>query len=346
MKQILTISILFVCQLSFSQQLDKNKNYYLTSVGFYNVENLYDTIDSPDTDDYEFLPKGPNNWTGERYWKKLDALAKVISEMGDKTPDGLSIIGLCEIENVSVLKDLVKTSLLKARNYGIVHYDSPDRRGVDVALLYNPKYFEVTSSKAFRLKNPADTSFRSRDQLLVSGKLLGENFHFIVGHWPSRRGGEKRSEPLRFLAANLAKGIIDSLQKNDPEAKVILMGDLNDNPTDKSITRILKAKNSRELKSDELFNPMVDYHNKGIGTLAHNDAWGLFDQLIMTPELAKENCNSFRFYSAKVFNKPYLQQPTGRFQGYPFRTYAGGSYAGGYSDHFPVYLYLIKEKTN
>lgn len=327
-----------------AQELDKTKQYFITGVGFYNVENLYDTIDSPDTDDSEFLPGAHNKWNTPRYKKKLEDLGQVLSELGDKTPDGLAVIGLCEIENEHVLKDLVKAEKIKSRNYSIVHYNSPDRRGVDVALLYNPKYFEVTCSKAYRLKIPNDTNFRSRDQLVVSGKLLGENFHFIVCHWPSRRGGEKKSEHLRVAAAQLAKSIMDSIAKTDPEAKIICMGDLNDNPTDKSIRQVMKAKNTKQIREGELYNAMADLYGKGIGTLAWNDTWSLFDQLILTPPLVKEKCDSFRFFSAKVFNKPYLRQASGRFQDYPFRTFAGGTYQGGYSDHFPVYLYLVKEK--
>lgn len=326
--------------------LDKNKQYYLASIGFYNVENLYDTIDSPDTDDSEFLPDGPNKYTGKVYREKLEHLSKVISEMGDKSPDGLAALGVAEIENKSVLEDLANMPALKKRNYKIVHYDSPDRRGVDVAFFYNPTYFTVTSSQKFRLTVPGDSSFRSRDQLLVSGKFLGEEMHFIVAHWPSRRGGEKKSEPLRIRAAGIARHIVDSLLNLDPDAKVIFMGDLNDDPTNKSITEVMKAKGSKELKKGELYNPMTSYYKKGIGTIAYQDSWGLFDQMILTPALLKESCDSFRFYSANVFNKPYLRNTTGRFQDYPFRTYVGGTYQGGYSDHFPVYLYLIKEKVN
>ncbi len=338
------VQILF--SVASAQTLDKNKQYYLTSIGFYNVENLYDTIDSPDTDDSEFLPNGGNRYTGKIYKEKLEHLSKVISEMADKTPDGLTALGVAEIENESVLRDLANMPALKKRNYKIVHYDSPDRRGVDVAFFYNPSYFEYTSSKKFRLTIAGDTNFRSRDQLLVSGKMLGEEMHFIVAHWPSRRGGEKKSQHLRIAAARIARGIMDSLIKVNPEAKVILMGDLNDDPTNKSITEVMKANGSKELKPGEFYNPMTSYFKKGIGTIAYQDSWGLFDQMILTPAFIKESCDSFRFYSANVFNKPYLRNSTGRFQDYPFRTFVGGTYQGGYSDHFPVYLYLVKERTN
>lgn len=329
----------------FSQDLDKSKQYFVGCVGFWNVENLYDTIDGPN-DDAEYLPKSANLWNTERYKTKLDHLGQVISEMGTEvTPDGVAVLGLCEIETKGVLEDLVKTPKLKTRNYQIVHYDSPDLRGVDVALIYQPKYFTVKASKKFRVVLPQDSTRPTRDILLVSGLFDGEMMHFIVNHWPSRRGGEQASVPGRVAAAKVCRGIVDSLSKADAKAKVIIMGDLNDDPTNESVTTFLKAKGKREkLKEGEMFNSSYENFKKGIGTLGYNDAWNLFDQMIMTQALINDNYKSYTFNKYKIFNKPYVRQDYGNFKGYPFRTFSGGAYTAGYSDHFAVYCFLMKER--
>lgn len=347
-KLLLTTGLVLLIILnSTAQTLDPNKKFEVACVGFYNVENLYDTIDSPNTNDSEYTPTSEKKWNSARYNQKLNHLARVLSEIGtEMTPSGAAVIGLCEIENRAVLEDLVKTTAIKGRNYGIVHYDSPDRRGVDVAFLYQPAFFKVTNSKSYTLKMPNDTSFKTRDQLLVSGNLLGERFHFIIGHWPSRRGGEERSAPLRFAAAQLALSIMDSIRNEEPNAKIILMGDLNDDPKSKSIKKVLKGQGDvKKLKPENLFNASEDAYNKGIGTLAWRDAWNLFDQMIMTQALvdAAGTYNDLRFFKFKVYNKPYLATPEGSFAGYPFRSYVGNDYKSGYSDHFSVYSIFIRE---
>lgn len=347
MNKLIFASLLLLTHISFAQNsLPKDKEFYTAVIGFYNLENLYDTINDPNKNDEEFLPNGSNEWTGKRYIEKLDHMARVISEIGtEANPDGLAILGMCEVENKSVLEDLVKQEKLKGRNYGIVHYDSPDLRGVDVGLIYQPKYFKVTNSKSYRLTIPGKTDFFTRDQLVVSGLLDGEMIHVIVGHWPSRRGGEKRSEANRIEAAKLSRHIVDSIYTIDENAKVIVMGDLNDDPTNKSIQKFLNATGDKSaVTGNKLYNPMYDLHMKGIGTLAHRDVWGIFDQTILTPEWIKNDYSSFRFYIAKVYNKPYLMQKDGNFEGYPFRTYSGGVYTAGYSDHFAVYSIFVKEK--
>jgi endonuclease/exonuclease/phosphatase family metal-dependent hydrolase len=349
MIQRLSIPFLFFLFLTISETLysqnKQEKKFYSALVGFYNVENLYDTIDNPHTRDEEYLPAGVNEWNTAKYSTKLEHLSRVISEMGtDVNPDGLAMLGMAEIENREVVEDLINTPKLKNRNYQIVHYDSPDRRGVDVAFIYQPKYFTLTNSKSYRLVNPADTGFRTRDQLVVSGKLDGEPIHIIVAHWPSRRGGEKRSLPMRILAAELGLKIIDSLRTLDPNAKVMYMGDLNDDPVSPSVKKHLNASNNKnDTTSTTLYNPMYDLFKKGIGTLAWKDSWNLFDQIILTNNFIKKDYSTFRYHSTKVFNKPYLTQPDGNFKGYPFRTFSGGTYTAGYSDHFGVYLILVKE---
>ena len=274
-------------------------------------------------------------------------MAHAISKIGKEvTPLGPSVIGVCEIENRRVLEDLVKQKAIADKNYKIVHHEGPDRRGIDCALLYDPLHFQVTSSKSVRLIIPNKDNFFTRDQLVVSGKMLGEKIHFIVIHWPSRRGGEAKSRSKRIEAAKLSKSIIDSLTVVDPNAKVILMGDFNDDPISPSIKDFLKAKmDANNVNSGELYNTMGMHYKKGIGTLAYRDQWNLFDQFIVTSSLLdqKKNYNDLTFYRSVIFNKPFLKNKKGNFKGYPFRTYVGSTFMGGYSDHFPVYLFLVKK---
>jgi len=330
---------------SFSQ--DKNKDYFVACIGFYNVENLFDTLDTEGVNDLDFTPSGVNGWNTQRYYEKLDRLSEVISLLGaDKTEDGVAVLGLAEIENKSVVEDLIATERLKGRKYKIVHYDSPDKRGIDVGLIYQPKYFKVESSASYTLKIEGNENFYSRDQLLVSGDFQGERMHFIVCHWPSRRGGEKKSSPLREAAGDLSRHIIDSIMVAEgSSAKIIMMGDLNDDPTSKSLVTNLNASGNKEkLTENQLFNASLEHFKKGIGTLAWRDTWNLFDQMILSQAFLNSDYTGYNFYKFVVFNKPFLMQPSGRFKGYPYRSFAGGQYIGGYSDHFPVYLLLIKEK--
>jgi len=326
----------------------EKKEHIVVCVGFYNVENLFDTINSPGIFDEDFTPQGSKQWNSWKYMEKLDRLGEVISKMGaDITPDGPAVLGLCEVENRAVLVDLANNHYIKDRNYQVVHYTGPDRRGIDVALLYQPKYFNYISSKPYPTVVPDNPGFRTRDQLLVTGELLGERIHFIVSHWPSRGGGERRSRPMRIAAADIARSIVDSIQAAEPGAKVILMGDYNDDPSSRSIRHHLRAHgNLKKLQENELFNPFEDLYNKGIGSLAWRDSWNLFDMHLLTPSLVGNDRGTFKFHRAFVYNPPYLRQPTGRFQGYPFRSYSGDVYQSGYSDHFPTYVFLIREVIN
>lgn len=342
----LWIAILLVFfQLSAQEQ----KSYKVNTIAFYNLENLFDYEDDPLTFDDDRTPDGKDHWTAEIYNSKLQNMAKVIAEVGaDVTGTTPAIVGVCEIENRRVLEDLLNQDPLVNQDYGIVHFDSPDRRGIDVAFLYQKKVFTPSSYKAFELKiyddNDVTKRVFTRDQLLVSGVLDGETMHFIVNHWPSRSGGEARSRPKRIKAAKLNKQIIDSLLSDDPYAKIITMGDLNDDPTSPSVKDVLKAKKKQEkVKVKELYNPMEEMYKKGLGTLAWRDGWNLFDQMIISSEFLKKEYDSYRFYKAGIYNKSYLANPRGRYKGYPYRSFADGGYTGGYSDHFPVYLYLIKE---
>ena len=289
-RTLIILALFWYSSILIGQQND----YKIASIGFYNVENLFDTKDSPNTNDKEFTPNGDRAWTDKFYNEKLGNLARVISEVGtDLTPDGLSIVGVSEVENRKVLEDLVKQEKIADRNYQIVHYDSPDRRGIDCALLYQEKYFQVTSSKAIPLmiyNKKSGKRIYTRDVLLVSGKFDGENLHVLVNHWPSRSGGEKRTCPLREAGGALCKSISDSLYTLDPNAKIIIMGDLNDDPINTSVKKELKAKkNKEEVKLGGMYNAMWDLYSKGFGTLAWRDSWSLFDQIILSKALIEEN---------------------------------------------------------
>ena len=319
--------------------------YQVGLVGFYNLENLFDTINDPQKNDEEFLPQGVNQWNSEKYLSKLHNMAYAISTIGtDWSPDGVAVLGMCEMENRTVLEDLVAQPELKDRNYQIVHYNSPDRRGVDVGLLYNPKYFKLTNSKTYHTIIPDDPEFITRDQLVVSGLFDGEMMHFIVMHWPSRAGGEKRSMPGRIAAANLCRHIADSIMREDQNVKIIMMGDYNDYPDSKSVTTYLRASGDmKDLRDGEFFNPMYDLHKKGFGTNFYRDAPGVLDQMILTPALLPNGYDSYQFKNAIVHNKEFLKQHGGKYNGYPFRTFGSGVWMGGYSDHFPVYVILLKK---
>jgi hypothetical protein len=321
------------------------QNYEIVAVGYYNLENLFDTIDSEGVRDSEYLPDSKKQWNTEKYYLKLDHMARVLSEIAtDKTPDGLAVFGISEIENKMVIEDLVKREALKDRNYQIVHYNSPDRRGIDVALVYNPTYFKVTNSYSAPFIM-ADTNFKSRDQLVVTGLLNGEEVHFQVNHWPSRGGGEKKSRPKRNAAGKLARSLADSLLAINPNAKVMIVGDLNDDPTNASVAKYLKATDDKsKLKDGYFFNPYMTFNREGIGTLAYRDSWNNFDQIIMTPALVTKDRSTWSFYKANIYKKPYMINQEGKYKGYPKRTHAGGRFQGGYSDHLPVYIYLIREQ--
>ncbi len=339
---LVVFTFIFLMNITAQKKDQDSAKFKTISIAFYNVENFYDTIDNPATQDEEFLPRGPKNWNTKRYFAKLNNMTEIISKLGMKNPP--VVMGFCEVESKSVLVDIVKSEKLKKYEYGIVHYDSPDLRGVDVGLIYQKKVFQVTSSKKIPVKIPEDSTFKTRDMLLVSGLLEGESFHFMVAHWSSRRGGEKISRPKRVFAANVARAVIDSIIAREPMAKIIFMGDLNDDPKSISVTDHMHAVGKMEKMTDAtLFNPMFAPFKKGIGTLAWQDSWNLFDQMLLTKPLMENNFNSYQFFGVRIFNEPFVKQYDGAFKGYPFRTYAGDSYLGGYSDHFPVYLLLVKK---
>ena len=340
--------ILLIAILAFVNVASAQKSLRAGIIGFYNLENLFDTLNTDGVLDEEFTPDGPNEWTGDRYLAKIERMAGVISRIGedDKVPGGPAILGVSEIENRSVLEDLVAHPYLENGQYEIVHYNSPDRRGVDVALIYQPRYFTLESSASIELPIFDDEGERiyTRDQLLVSGKFIGEDLHVIVNHWPSRRGGEKASRPRRNSAAELSRSITDSLLAIDKNAKIVVMGDFNDDPINVSLKKILRATDHIDnLEQGELYNCMFPLYRKGLGSLAYRDNWNLFDQVVISQGLLGKDYSTLTYYGARIFNKDFLKQQDGRYKGYPFRTYVGSTHQGGYSDHFPVYIVVLKE---
>ncbi|MBG9377273.1 endonuclease/exonuclease/phosphatase [Panacibacter sp. DH6] len=344
MKHLVNLLVaLFGCTTAFAQKQD----YKTAIVAFYNLENFYDTTDNPAVNDNDFTPGGDKNYNTAIYQSKVHHLATVIAQIGtEMNPDGPAILGVAEIENDTVLNDLVKDPLISSRKYNIVHYDSRDLRGVDVAFLYNPKYFTVEDSRKLFVRLPAGAkeNIFTRDVLWVKGRLDGETIHVFVNHWPSRLGGEERSAPGRAAAAMVCKHFADSLQKAAPNAKIIIMGDLNDDPVNASLTKVLNAKGRKEeVKENGLFNPWVEMYKKGYGTLAYQDAWGLFDQIIISAAWLSKNQPGFFYLHQHIFNKQFLIENAGKYRGYPMRTWDGNTYRGGYSDHFPTYLVMVKK---
>lgn len=359
------IVVLFVL-LSFFEANAQQKKYMMHTVAFYNFENLFDTINNPNNDE-EWLPEGLQSWTSEKYQQKLENLSKVLMQIGinDKQKDSPTLIGGCEIENRNVLEDLVKQPNILKDDYGIVHFDSPDKRGIDVALLYKKKYFKPTSFVNIPLiiyrgnnnekeketkedkidKDKIEVTFDSRvytrDILLVTGFLEGEEINVLVNHWPSRSGGEKKSSPFREAAGRLAKKAMDSIYKINPNAKIILMGDLNDGSYNKSVKVGIGAKLKKsEVQQFGIYNPFEQMFKDGNASLFYRDSGDIFDQIMVSEALIKPDFSTFQYWKAGIYNKPFMITKFGRYAGYPLRHSENEI---GYSDHFPVYIYLVKE---
>jgi hypothetical protein len=332
---------------SFTASAQKTFSHYqVCAVAFYNFENLFDTLNDPYKFDDDFTPSGDYHYSSQIYQAKLHNLATVLQQLGtDVTPDGPAIVGTAEVENDQVLQDLVKQPELRDRNYRFVHFESPDSRGIDVAMLYNPKYFIVLRAEALRtdISQSGEKGGRTRDVLHVTGILAGDTTHVFVNHWPSRRGGEAGSAPLRAIAAGVSKRVIDSLMLLNKATRVLVMGDLNDDPTSPSVVKVLGAKGNKEKITDgALYNPWSAFLAKGIGTLAYNDSWNLFDQIMLSSGWLKPDGKHWRYYKAEIFNRDFLREKFGLYKGYPHRSFDGTNWINGYSDHFPVLVYLIK----
>lgn len=314
----------------------KPSNDYFT-IAFYNLENLFDTFDDLNTYDNDFLPNSDRRWTEKRYHKKLKKLGSVISQIGTATTNKYPVlVGLAEVENRLVIDDLINSSSLKNSQYDLVHFDSPDERGIDVALIYDKKYFKVIHSEVYSVElfDEDGSPDHTRDILFVEGLLNNEKISVLVNHWPSRREGVELSEPARIIASNKAIEIIKSINSRDENAKVIVMGDFNDNPLNKSVKNLMQ--------SHDLYNPMNDLPTYTRGSLNHRKEWYLFDQILFSTNFFEYGKGKHSFSRVDIFDKTFLKQYKGKYKGNPFRTYAGYKYKGGFSDHFPVYLHLKK----
>ena len=307
-------------------------------IGFYNVENFFDAQDDPKTFDEEYTPKGRHRWKPQHVAQKTQQLATVIHALAERRTDGFPVLlGLAEVENFAVLRQLVRHPLLRVAGYEIIHFDSPDRRGIDVALLYQPAFFAPINIKKapLLLKNPkTQNRLYTRDMLLVTGMLFDQEVTVSVNHWPSRRGGKSKSAPLRQKAAQQQLRLMDSLYRLDHNAKIIVMGDFNDDPNDLSLKR-LQQKDDFYTAFKPLYNPFLEKHKKGYGSLAYKDRWFLFDQILFSPAWTKE-VKFLEYKAASIFHPKWLHTPAGRYKGYPFRTQKKGGFLTGYSDHFPV----------
>lgn len=343
-------SSLLLLLLLTSNAIFSQKKYEIRTVAFYNLENLFDTENDTLINDEASPIMEIKEGREAIYEKKLNNMAKVISEIGiAESNNSPVILGVAEVENRKVLEDLIETDDLKNKNYEIIHYDSPDLRGIDVAFLYQPTYFKPTHSETFELKLWDEEGKRifTRDQLLVSGYLDDELVHIIVNHWPSRRGGEEKSRHRREKAAYLNTEIIAKVRENDPNAKIIIMGDLNDDPTNSSLKKVLKTTSKKaEVKEGDIYNPTEDMFRRGQNTLVYRDNINFFDQIMFTSPLleVKRDYSSYKMYKVIVFNPQYLTTQSGKYKGYPHRSFAGANFIDGYSDHYPVYMYLIREK--
>lgn len=309
----------------------------MQTVAFYNLENLFDIVDDQHTNDNDFLPTSSKKWTPKRYDNKLRKLGFAISNIGRReTGKHPTLVGLAEVENAKVIKDLIASKHLEDCNYDYIHYDSLDERGIDVALIYDTNAFEVLHSETFtiQLTDEDGSPDYTRDILLVCGLLDGEHVNIIVNHWSSRREGEKETEHKRIASSNKVGEIILSLRLENEDAKIIIIGDFNDDPHSKSIKQLVEANN--------LFNPMETLRSYNRGTTKHNYQWNLFDQILISGNFFKTSEHLFEYYAANIFDEDFLKLFNGKYKGTPFRTYVGKKYKGGYSDHFPVYAIFKK----
>ena len=349
MKKLFTLlAVIFLMGTINAQAQEKKFSVY--AIGFYNLENLFDTCHDTGKNDYEYLPDGRNKWSGLKYTHKLRNMARVLAEMGtDKLPlVGCAAIGVSEVENANCLRDLCNQEPLKARNFQFCHIEGPDRRGVDCALLYNPALFTVRDVKLvpYIYKLPQDSMRATRGFLVVSGTMAKEHVTIIVNHLPSRG----TTSYYREEGGSQLRVVKDSLIAEDPDVKLFIMGDMNDDPKDPSMSVALGAKRKIEdaTGKTDLFNPWWDIHASGTGTLMYGGAWNLFDQIILSNSLLNQNgkrdYSTLKFWQPQIFRRDYLFQQEGKYKGNTLRTHAGGVWLDGYSDHLPTLVYLVKEQ--
>ena len=334
-KSLMTLGVLALFVLmAYGQE----KKFALYSVAFYNMENLFDTIHDEGKNDYEYLPNGTNQWNTMKYKAKLKNMSEILSLLStDKLPMGPAIIGVSEIENYRVLEDILKQPALADRGYRYVHYEGEDQRGVDCAFFYNPKLFELTNSKLVPYVYINDTVHKTRGFLIASGNIAGEKMHFIVNHWPSRAA----ASPARERAGEQVRAIKDSLLREDSAAKIVIMGDMNDDPMDNSMLTLGAKKYRKEVGKGDFFNPWWEtLEDKGVGTLLYRGKWNLFDQIVLSSALLKKK--GLKYDHNEVFIREYLFQQDGKYKGSPLRTHGGKLWLNGYSDHLPTIIYLKK----
>lgn len=341
-----TILIAFVFCLTASAQ----KKFNVYGIGFYNLENLFDTCHDAGKNDYEFLPSGSYKWNGMKYTHKLHNMSRAISDMGTRMLPGVgcAVVGVSEIENDNVLAGLCAQPALSARGYKFCHVEGPDLRGVDCGLLYQPSLFKVADVRLYPYipTEKQSSRFRTRGFLAVSGTLAGEHVVFIVNHLPSRFNDSY----YREVGAAQIKAVKDRVMAQDKDCKVIVMGDMNDDPTDKSMHNVLSAKEEIAMVGkDDMYNPWYNVLAKqGTGTLQYQGSWNLFDQIILSPNLLNKNgqkdFSTLKFFKNEIQRMPYLFQTEGKYKGNTRRTTAGGVWLDGYSDHLPTVVYLVKEQ--
>ena len=323
------------------------KKYGLYPVAFYNLENIFDTIHDEGKNDYEFLPSGSYHWDKNKYENKLKNMARALADLGtDKVPQGAAVIGVSEVENARVLKDLINQPALKERGMRFVHIEGPDKRGVDCALLYNPRVFMVKKYflQPYVYEN-GDTERATRGYLTVQGEIDGEPLTVIVCHWPSRGA----TSYFREIAGKQVRHLTDSILTADSNQRIIVMGDMNDDPDNASMAKLLGAKRKmKEVGKTDFFNPWWEVlRGQGQGTLTYDGGWNLFDQIVFSRSLLDvknhKDYSHLTLYAWHIFRRDYLIQQEGRYKGSPKRTTAGGTWLNGYSDHLPTVSYLIKE---
>lgn len=352
----LSLALVFSITVNAGSKTSGKRSYI---VGFYNLENLFDTYHDDGKNDYEFLPDGANQWTEAKYQKKLHNMASVIRAMADDNGKYHTILGISEIENRHVIEDLVSQPEIADANYQIVHYDGPDRRGVDVALLYKPEQFKLLESRSipytfdspdieFDMDEASQERFRTRDILMVRGEIAGEMCAFFVAHLPSRIGG--KGSDLRSRGAQIIHEETVRLEAEFPGIKVVAMGDMNDNPTDESMTTYIHGhEDIADVTPGEFFSPFLSMFKAGYGSLAYQGVWSLFDIIVVNDALAHGSKDELQImpinkkgYYGRVFHKPFMTNQSGQYKDTPFRTFSGGAFIGGYSDHYPTYIVISK----
>lgn len=355
MKKIFLPVVTFLL-FAFSVQAQKAQQNYV--IGFYNLENLFDIYDDPAKNDEQFLPDGSNKWTETKYRHKLKNMAHVIADMAATNGRFHTILGISEIENRLVIEDLVSQPEIAKANYQIVHFDGPDRRGVDVALLYKPEQFKPLACKSipftfagsniqFSMDKAAQENFRTRDILMVRGTIDGEMFAFFVTHLPSRIGG--KGGDLRARGAQIIYQYAHVLTRQYPDIKIVVMGDMNDNPTDESMAKYLRGvEDIDKMTPEDFFDPYITMLKDGFGSLAYQGVWSIYDLELVNYNLAHAPKGTLQIqkigkkYYGHIYKRPFMVTQEGQYKGYPFRTFRGGAFIGGYSDHFPTFIVVGK----